>query len=99
MAKASLAIQVVPIESVDPLNAINAAISVIQDSGIVHEIGAMETTLEHDSAVHLMEVALAAHEAALKSSKCSSIQYPTSTTSHRLDVYQEQTAPFRSHDT
>ena len=46
MANATLAIQVLPLECDDPINAVNAAIAVIRDSGVVHEVGGMETTLE-----------------------------------------------------
>lgn len=66
MAKATLAIQVLPLEARDALAAVNAAIAVIQVGGVKHEVGPMETTLEGDDLEALVAIALRAHRAALQ---------------------------------
>ncbi len=66
MPRASLAIQVLPLDSADALAAVDAAIDSIQASGVAHDVGPMETTLEGDDPEELMRVCLRAHRAALE---------------------------------
>ena len=49
MPRATLALQVLPLNAPDALAAVDAAIDVIRDSGVSHEVGPMETTIEGDS--------------------------------------------------
>ena len=49
MPRATLALQVLPLNAPDALAAVDAAIAVIRDSGVSHEVGPMETTIEGDS--------------------------------------------------
>ena len=46
--------------------AVDAAIAVIQDSGVSHEVGPMETTIEGDSLRDLLDIAARAHSAAVE---------------------------------
>ncbi|MCY3802186.1 MAG: thiamine-binding protein [Chloroflexi bacterium] len=96
MPKASLAIQVMPLQSDEPLEAVNAAIAAIKESGVVHEVGPMETALEGDDLDRLVEVAVAAHRAALATSGAvqSNIRLLESQTG--VMTMGEKTAPFRS---
>ena len=96
MPKASLAIQVMPLQSDEPLEAVNAAIAAIKESGVVHEVGPMETALEGDDLDRLVEVAIAAHRAALATSGAvqSNIRLLESRTG--VMTMGEKTAPFRS---
>ncbi len=66
MPQASLAIQVLPLDSADTLAEVDAAIGAIRASGVSHEVGPMETTLEGDDPEELMRVCLRAHRAALE---------------------------------
>ncbi len=66
MPRASLAIQVLPLDSTDALAAVDAAIGAIRASGATHEVGPMETTLEGDDPEELIQVVLRAHRAALE---------------------------------
>ncbi|MBM4436190.1 MAG: thiamine-binding protein [Actinobacteria bacterium] len=65
MPRATLAIQVLPLRALDALAAVNAAIAVVQASGVRHEVGPMETTLEGENAAELLDVAARAHAAPL----------------------------------
>ena len=96
MPKASLAIQVMPLQSDEPLEAVNAAIAAIKESGVVHEVGPMETALEGDDLNQLVEVAVAAHRAALATS--GAVQSNIRLLESRAGVMTmgEKTAPFRS---
>ena len=66
MPRATLAIQVLPLEAPDALAAVNAAIGAIRQSGVAYEVGPLETTLEGDGLEELVEVALRAHRAAIE---------------------------------
>ena len=65
MPRATLALQVLPLNAPDALAAVDAAIAVIRDSGVSHEVGPMETTIEGDSLHELLDVAARAHSAAV----------------------------------
>ncbi len=98
MARATLAIQVLPLEADDPLSTVNAAISVIRRSGVVHEVGAMETTLEGDDLDRLVEVAVAAHRAAVTTSSAVQSNIRLLERPSGLMTISEKTAPFRADD-
>ena len=66
MPRATLAIQVLPLEAADALAAVNAAIAVIRESGVAYQVGPMETTLEGEVLQELVGVAVRAHGAALE---------------------------------
>ena len=42
-----------PLQSDEPLEAVNAAIASIESSGVVYEVGPMETALEGDDLISL----------------------------------------------
>ncbi len=98
MTNATLAIQVLPLECDDPINAVNAAIAVIRDSGVVYEVGGMETTLEGDDVDRLLELAAAAHRAALKTSSAVQSNIRLLERPSGLMTIGEKTAPFRADD-
>ena len=96
MIQATLAIQVLPLDTIHAVDAIDAAIVVILGSGVEHEIGAMETTLEGDSLSELLEIAHRAHRAALETAggpvqtNIRMIESP-----HGILTMREKTTPFR----
>jgi uncharacterized protein (TIGR00106 family) len=61
----NVGVQVLPLhEDVYPI--VDAAIKVIQDSGVTYEVGPLETTLEGDDLDQLVDVAKAAHRECFK---------------------------------
>jgi uncharacterized protein YqgV (UPF0045/DUF77 family) len=96
MPRASLAIQVMPFESDDALEAVNAAIAAIKSSGVVHEVGPMETALEGDDLNRLVEVAIAAHSAALASSGAVQSNIRLLERPAGVMTMNEKTTPFRA---
>ena len=68
MPRATLAIQVLPLQREGGLAAVNAAIDVIHRSGVAYEVGPLETVMEGDDARTLAGIALRAHSAALEAS-------------------------------
>jgi uncharacterized protein (TIGR00106 family) len=57
----NVAVEVLPL-CADPFPVVDRAIAVIQSSGVKHEVGPMETTMEGDLD-QLLEIAKRAHEA------------------------------------
>jgi uncharacterized protein YqgV (UPF0045/DUF77 family) len=96
MPKASLAIQVMPLQSDDALKAVNAAIAAIESSGVVYEVGPMETALEGDDVGQLVEVAIAAHSAALASSGAVQSNIRLLERPAGVMTMNEKTTPFRA---
>ena len=96
MPRATLALQVLPLNAPDALAAVDAAIAVIQDSGVSHEVGPMETTIEGDSLRELLGIAERAHSAAVElaggsvQTNIRMIESPAGIAS-----MHEKTAPFR----
>ena len=96
MPRATLALQVLPLNAPDALAAIDAAIDVIRDSGVAHEVGPMETTIEGDSLQDLLDIAARAHDAAVSltggpvQTNVRMIENPAGIAS-----MHEKTAPFR----
>ena len=96
MPRATLALQVLPLNAPDALAAIDAAIDVIRDSGVSHEVGPMETTIEGDSLAELLDIAARAHDAAVTvtggpvQTNVRMIENPAGIAS-----MHEKTAPFR----
>ena len=96
MPKASLAIQVMPLQSDDALEAVNAAIAAIRSSGVVHEVGPMETALEGDDLNQLVEAAIAAHRAALATSGAVQSNIRLLERPAGVMTMTEKTGPFRA---
>ncbi len=96
MATATLAIQVLPLQSEDVLAAVDAAIAAIKRAGVRHEVGPMETTLEGDDLNALVEVALGAHRAALESSGSVQSNIRILSRPSGLMSMEEKVAPHRS---
>jgi len=61
----NVGVQVLPLNE-DPYPIVDAAIKVIQDSGVKYEIGPLETILEGDDLDRLVEIAKSAHRACFK---------------------------------
>ena len=66
MPKASCAVQVLPIDSVDTFAEDDATVGVVCANGITHEVGPMETTPEGDDPQVLIQVCLRARRAAFR---------------------------------
>lgn len=62
----NVGVQVLPLNE-DPYPIVDAAIKVIQDSGVKYEIGPLETILEGDDLDRLVEIAKSAHRACFES--------------------------------
>ncbi len=96
MIRATLAIQVLPLDADRAVDAVDAALVTILGSGVEHEIGAMETTLEGDSLAELLETAHRAHRAALETAggpvqtNIRMLESP-----HGILTMREKTTPFR----
>ena len=96
MPRATLALQVLPLNAPDALAAVDAAIAVIRGSGVEHEVGPMETTIEGDSLPELLDIAARAHRAAVEltggpvQTNVRMIENPAG-----LASMHEKTAPFR----
>ena len=58
----NVGVQVLPLNE-NPYPIVDAAIKVIQDSGVKYEIGPLETILEGDDLDRLVEIAKSAHRA------------------------------------
>lgn len=61
----NVGVQVLPLNE-DPYPIVDAAIKVIQDSGVKYEVGPLETILEGDDLDRLVEIAKSAHRACFK---------------------------------
>ena len=96
MPRATLALQVLPLNAPDALAAVDAAIAVIRGSGVSHEVGPMETTIEGDSLRELLDVAARAHDAAV-----TTADGPVQTNIRMIESpvgiasMHDKTAPFR----
>ncbi len=58
----NVGVQVLPLNE-NPYPIVDAAIKVIQDSGVKYEVGPLETILEGDDLDRLVEIAKSAHRA------------------------------------
>ena len=58
----NIGVQVLPLHE-DVYHIVDAAIKVIQNSGVRYEVGPLETTLEGDDLDQLIEIAKSAHRA------------------------------------
>ncbi|MFP4066893.1 MAG: MTH1187 family thiamine-binding protein [Spirochaetaceae bacterium] len=90
----NVSVQVLPLTD-EALPVVDRAIRVIQDSGIRHEVGPLETTMEGEDLDELLEVAKAAHRACFEGGAEKVVTFIKIADSVEGTSIEAKTAPYR----